>query len=142
MIPFELVTMLASGVFSGILTLIAKRMEIARNQHQMTMEALGANRQAWQEARNFNESGISFTRRTIALTVVFSVVLLPKLAALFFPEMQISVGYTEWQPGFWFFTEGHNEVVWRVAPGLALTPLDTHFASAVIGLYFGHKASK
>lgn len=142
MIPFELVTMLGSGVFSGVLTLWSKAIDAKKEQHRLTMDALRGWRQGVQEAREVVDKGFSFTRRTIALTVVFSVVLLPKVVAVGWPEVNVVVGYSQWVSGFWPFTEGKEVIKWTTANGFVITPLDTHFTSAVIGLYFGHKVSK
>jgi hypothetical protein len=56
---------------------------------------------------------------------------------VFWPELPVVVGWTEWNPGFLFITEGEEQTVWQSLKGLVITPLDTHLVSAIIGLYFG-----
>jgi hypothetical protein len=68
---------------------------------------------------------------------VFAVIIWPKIVPVLFPDVPVVVGYTEWNPGFLFFTEGSESVTWRHMKGLVLTPLDTHLLSAIVGLYFG-----
>ena len=57
--------------------------------------------------------------------------------AVFWPDVAVTVGYTQWNPGFLFITEGTETVTWQSLKGLVLTPLDTHLLSAIIGMYFG-----
>lgn len=140
MIPFEIITMLGSGIFSGVMTLLSKSMDAKRSQNEMMMQALGAQNAAWNDARNAHH--LSFTRRTIAILSVLSIIVLPKVAALVWPDVQVTVGYTEFHPGFWFLTDGRNVVEWVTASGLTITPLDTNLVAAIVGLYFGHKVAK
>ena len=78
-----------------------------------------------------------FTRRIIALTSIFAIVLLPKLVPIFYPEILVTVGYTNWKPGFLFFTDGKEIFEWVSFNGLVITQLDTNLVSAIIGMYFG-----
>ena len=93
------------------------------------------------EARNAgkNDKHFAWTRRLIALSAVFSIIVLPKLVAVFYPEVGVYVGYTEIQTGFFDFMFGPGEEVvkWKYAQGFVITPLDTHIVSAIVGLYFG-----
>jgi hypothetical protein len=73
----------------------------------------------------------------IALAAVFAVIVWPKLVVVFWPEIPVTVGYTEWNPGFLFLTEGKETTTWQSLSGLVLTPLDTHLLGAIVGLYFG-----
>ena len=80
----------------------------------------------------------AWTRRIIALSAVGSIIVLPKLVAVWYPEVGVIVGYTEATGGFWNWLFGPAESVqWRTAQGFVITPLDTHIVSAIVGLYFG-----
>ena len=83
------------------------------------------------------DKGFAWTRRIIALTSIFAIVLLPKLVAVFYPAVDVTVGYTNWQPGFWFLKEGREVFEWITFQGLVITQLDTNLVSAIIGMYFG-----
>ena len=61
---------------------------------------------------------------------------LPKLAVIFFPDLAVTVGYTEFRPGFMFVPEKET-MRWVAFNGLVITPLDTNLVSAIIGMYFG-----
>ena len=83
------------------------------------------------------DKGFTFTRRVIALTSIFAIILLPKLVAVYAPDVSVTVGYTNWMPGFWFFKEGREVFEWVTFEGLVITQLDTNLVSAIIGMYFG-----
>ena len=92
------------------------------------------------QAREYGKTDKHFawTRRLIALSAVFSIIVLPKLVAVWYPEVGVIVGYTEATGGFWNWLFGPAETVqWRTAQGFVITPLDTHIVSAIVGLYFG-----
>jgi len=64
-------------------------------------------------------------------------VILPKLVAVYYPDVDVTVGYTLFQPGFLFFTDGREVFQWVTFQGLVITQLDTNLVSAIIGMYFG-----
>ena len=143
-IPLELVTMLASGVFSGVMALWSQSIKAKNASHDRMVEGLTVRADITNTAREFGTKNpkFEFTRRCIALMATFSIIVLPKIAALMFPHVPITVGYTEFNPGFLFLTEGHDVITWQKVTGFALTPLDTHTMAAIIGLYFGASTVK
>ena len=70
------------------------------------------------------------------MAAVGAIVIWPKVIAVFWPEVGVTVGYTQWSPGFLFF-DGADDTIWHTMKGLVITPLDTHLLSAIVGLYFG-----
>ncbi|MDB9962829.1 hypothetical protein OAD41_00195 [bacterium] len=92
------------------------------------------------QAREHGKTDVHFawTRRIIALSAVFSIIVLPKLVAVWYPDVSVIVGYTEVQGGLfdWIFNT-QEAVRWVSASGFVITPLDTHIVSAIVGLYFG-----
>ena len=83
------------------------------------------------------DKGFAWTRRIIALVSVFAIVVLPKMVAVFYPDVDVTVGFTNWNPGFWFFRDGREVFEWITFQGLVITQLDTNLVSAIIGMYFG-----
>ena len=136
-IPFELITMLGSGLLGGIMTLWGMKLKAELQRQDYMLKAAQLRNKAVDKARQVNTPEFSFTRRTIAISAVLAIIVLPKLAALFFPDTPVLVGYTEFNPGFWFFTDGREVIKWQPAAGFVITPLDTHLVSAITGLYFG-----
>jgi hypothetical protein len=135
--PFEIITMLGSTLLSGLLTVWAESRR-AKQEAQKLLIARGKfQMQAIAQARNYENVGFQWTRRIIALISVFAIVLLPKLVAVYYPTVDVTVGYTNWNPGFMFFREGREIWQWVTFQGLVITQLDTNLVSAIIGMYFG-----
>jgi|TARA_S200002703_G_scaffold43415_1_gene37817 hypothetical protein len=135
--PFEIITMLGSTLLSGLLSLWSQRMKAKQEEQKMLIARTEVQNAAISDARTYENKGFQWTRRIIALTAIFSIVLLPKLVPLFYPEVLVTVGYTNWKPGFLFFTDGKEIFEWISFNGLVITQLDTNLVSAIIGMYFG-----
>jgi len=135
--PFEIVTMLGSTLLSGLLSLWSQRMKAKQEEQKMLIARAEVQVSAFADARTYENKGFQFTRRIIALTSIFAIVLLPKLVPIFYPEILVTVGYTNWKPGFLFFTDGKEIFEWVSFNGLVITQLDTNLVSAIIGMYFG-----
>jgi hypothetical protein len=135
--PFEIITMLGSTLLSGLLSLWSQRMKAKQEEQKMLIARTEIQNAAISDARTYENKGFQWTRRIIALTAIFSIVLLPKLVPLFYPEVLVTVGYTNWKPGFLFFTDGKEIFEWISFNGLVITQLDTNLVSAIIGMYFG-----
>ena len=42
-------------------------------------------------------------------------------------DIKLTIGYTNWNPGFLFFREGREVFEWITFQGLVITQLDTNF---------------
>ena len=139
-LPLELITMLGSTVLGGVMSIWGQSIKAKQAQNEMLLQRAEFNRGAVDEARNAgkNDKHFAWTRRLIALSAVFAIIVLPKLVAVFYPDISVIVGYTEVEGGFvnWLFGGG-DVVKWQAAQGFVITPLDTHIVSAIVGLYFG-----
>lgn len=122
---------------SGLMTLWSQSQKAKQAAFDRAITGLAAQSEATDLARRYENTGFQVTRRIIALSAVFAVIIWPKIVPVLFPDMTVIVGYTQWNPGFLFFTEGSEAVTWQHMRGLVLTPLDTHLLSAIVGLYFG-----
>ena len=131
--PFEMITMLG-----GVMSIWSQSIKAKQAEQKMLLQRAEAQTAAFREAREYGNSGFQWTRRIIALTAIFAIVVLPKVLPLIDPQAQVIVGYTEWKPGFLFF-EGKDVMQWvpMAQRGIIITPLDTNLVSAIIGLYFG-----
>jgi len=140
-LPLELITMLGSTVLGGVMSIWGQSIKSKQAQQEMLMERANFNAKQVNTARNAgkNDKHFAWTRRLIALSAVFAIIVLPKLVAVFYPEVNVIVGYTEVEGGFinWLFGGGNDVVKWQAAQGFVITPLDTHIVSAIVGLYFG-----
>jgi len=139
-LPLELITMLGSTVLGGVMSIWGQSIKSKQAQQEMLMERANFNAKQVNKARSAgkNDKHFAWTRRLIALSAVFAIIVLPKLVAVFYPDVSVIVGYTEVEGGFMNWLFGGNEAVkWQSAQGFVITPLDTHIVSAIVGLYFG-----
>ena len=56
--------------------------------------------------------------------------------------VDVTVGFTNWRPGFLFFLPEREVFEWVTFQGLVITQLDTNLVSAIIGMYFGGSLAK
>jgi hypothetical protein len=135
--PFEIITMLGSTLLSSVLSIWSQSRKAKAEEQKLLITRGEFEMKAVQQAREVKDKGFAWTRRIIALTAIFAIVLLPKLVAVFYPTVDVTVGYTNWNPGFWFLKEGREVFEWITFQGLVITQLDTNLVSAIIGMYFG-----
>ena len=136
--PFEMITMLGSTVLGGLMSIWSQSIKAKQAEQKMLLQRAEVQTAAFKEAREYENVGFQWTRRIIALTAIFAIIVLPKILPLVSPDAHVIVGYTEWKPGFLFF-EGKDVMNWvpMAHKGIVITPLDTNLVSAIIGLYFG-----
>ena len=135
--PFEIITMLGSTLISSLLSLWSQRIKAKQDEQKMLLQRAEFEQQAVDAARNVENVGFQWTRRIIALSSIFAIIIFPKLVAVYYPDVDVTVGYTLFQPGFLFFTDGREVFQWITFQGLVITQLDTNLVSAIIGMYFG-----
>jgi len=133
-----MITMLGSTVLGGVMSIWSQSIKAKQAEQKMLIQRAEVQTEAFKEAREYENVGFQWTRRIIALTAVFSIVVLPKILPLVTPDAHVIVGYTEFKPGF-LFLEGKDVMKWvpMAHKGIVITPLDTNLVSAIIGLYFG-----
>ena len=129
--------MLGSTLLSSLLSIWSQSRKAKAEEQKLLITRGEFEMKAVQQARRVKDKGFAWTRRIIALTAIFAIVLLPKLVAVFYPDVDVTVGYTNWRPGFMFFREGREVFEWVTFQGLVITQLDTNLVSAIIGMYFG-----
>ncbi|MGD9381569.1 MAG: hypothetical protein PVI03_03920 [Candidatus Thorarchaeota archaeon] len=135
-IPVEIITALGGVLIGGVLKLWGMKQQAQVEQNRFFYQMSNLKEESFQAARAIKDKHTQWTRRIIALTAVFSIILLPKLAAIF-SDITVTVGWTEIESGFLFFTDDKETLRWRELSGLVITPLDTHFCSLIAGMYFG-----
>ena len=137
--PFEIITMLGSTLLSSVLSIWSQSRKAKEDQQKLLITRGEFEMKAKKQSldHGLKDKGFAWTRRIIALVSVLAIVVLPKMVAVFYPDVDVTVGYTNWQPGFWFFKEGREVFEWITFQGLVITQLDTNLVSAIIGMYFG-----
>ena len=136
--PFEMITMLGSTVLGGVMSIWSQSIKAKQAEQKMLLARADVQQKGFKEAREYGNEGFQWTRRIIALTAIFAIVVFPKIIPLISPDAHVIVGYTQWKPGF-LFLEGKEIMKWipMDAKGIVITPLDTNLVSAIVGLYFG-----
>ena len=131
--------MLGSTLLSSLLSIWSQSRKAKEEQQKLLITRGEFEMKAKQQSldHGLKDKGFAWTRRIIALVSVFAIVVLPKMVAVFYPDVDVTVGYTNWNPGFWFFREGRDVFEWITFQGLVITQLDTNLVSAMIGMYFG-----
>jgi hypothetical protein len=134
--PFEIITMLGSTVLGGVMSVWAESRKAKAEAQKLLITRGEFEMKARKAARDVKDKGFQWTRRIIALSSVFAIVILPKLVAVYYPDVTVTVGYTQWNPGG-LFRSGREVFDWITFQGLVITQLDTNLVSAIIGMYFG-----
>ena len=137
--PFEIITMLGSTLLSSLLSIWSQSRKAKEEQQKLLITRGEFEMKAKKQSldHGLKDQGFAWTRRIIALVSVLAIVVLPKIVAVYYPDVAVTVGYTNWNPGFWFFREGRDVFEWITFQGLVITQLDTNLVSAIIGMYFG-----
>ena len=137
--PFEIITMLASTILGGVMSVWSESRKAKAENERLLITRGEFGLKATKQARDhgLKDKGFAWTRRIIALSSVFAIVIFPKLVAVFYPDVLVTVGYTQFKPGFFFFTKDVEIFKWVTFEGLVITQLDTNLVSAIIGMYFG-----
>ena len=139
--PFEIITMLGSTVLGGVMSVWAESRKAKAEAQKLLITRGEFEMKARKAARDVKDKGFQWTRRIIALSSVFAIVILPKLVAVYYPDVTVTVGYTQWNPGG-LFRSGREVFEWITFQGLVITQLDTNLVSAIIGMYFGGSLAK
>jgi hypothetical protein len=143
MIPFEVITMLGSSLFTGLLSIWSQKSKDAADQQKYLMQRAEINRASVEDARKDNSQYQSTTRRWMALLAVFFIICLPKIAVFLDPSVQVHLMYLEQvKEGWWIFGSIEEVTTFQGISGIVITTADTHFLAAISGFYFGSAATR
>ena len=135
-LPVEMITMLGSSVLGGFMTIWGQSIKAKQDEQKMLLARANNQMKHINDARTYENKGFQFTRRIIALTVVFFIIVWPKTVPVFF-DTSVFLTWTEFSRGFLFLIEQKEMLVDRQYAGVVITPMDTHLMASIIGLYFG-----
>jgi|TARA_B100001093_G_C26468230_1_gene859414 hypothetical protein len=143
MIPFEVITMLGSSLFTGLLSIWSQKSKDSADQQKYLMQRAEIERASVNDARKDNSQYQSTTRRWMALLAVFFIVCLPKLAVFLDPSVQVHLMYLDQvKEGWWIFGSTQEVTAFKGIGGIVITTADTHFLAAISGFYFGSAATR
>ena len=135
-LPVEMITMLGSSVLGGFMSIWWQSIKAKQDEQKMLLARANNQMKHISEARTYENKGFQWTRRIIALSAVFAIIVWPKIVPVFF-DTSVWLTWTEFSRGFLFLIEKKEIVMDKEFFGVVITPLDTHLMSAIIGLYFG-----
>ena len=135
-LPVEMITMLGSSVLGGVMTVWGQSIKAKQAEQKMLLARGKFQMESIEAARKYENTGFQWTRRIIALTAVFFIIVWPKIVPVFF-DVSVFLTWTELSRGFFFLIEQKELLVDRKFAGVVITPMDTHLMSAIVGLYFG-----
>jgi hypothetical protein len=136
-VPSELLSLFGSTIFGGVIRLLSKAQDMRREERLLACHLDEARARILHSVRVYENKFFQWTRRVIALAAIGAVIILPKLVAIFCPDVPINIGYPQLSRGFLFFSADVEKIKWLTLNGLTITPLDTHLVAAITGLYFG-----
>jgi|TARA_R100000951_G_C2635629_1_gene179194 hypothetical protein len=137
MIPMELLSMLASTVLGGVMSIMAQKGQAEAEKQKMLMQRAGFAAKQTDKARNVQDAHTKHTRRWIALMCVFSIIVVPIVAPIF---TDVNVAYqivTEADSGWWIFGSTYETSYFEQGNSIYITSLQSHTIFSIIGLYFG-----
>ena len=135
-LPVEMITMLGSSLLGGFMSIWGQSIKAKQAEQKMLLARGKFQMDAIEKARQYDNKGFQWTRRIIALTAVFFIIVWPKIVPVFF-DVSVFLTWTELSRGFFFLIEQKELLVDRKFAGVVITPMDTHLMSAIVGLYFG-----
>ena len=135
-LPVEMNTMLVSSLLCGFITIWGQSIKAKQDEQKMLIARAEAQMSHIEKARTYENKGFQWTRRIIALTAIFFIIVWPKIVPVFF-DTSVFLTWTEFSRGFLFLIEQKELLVDREYAGVVITPMDTHLMSAIVGLYFG-----
>ena len=135
-LPVEMITMLGSSVLGGFMSIWGQSIKAKQDEQKMLLARANNQMKHISEARTYENKGFQWTRRIIALSAVFAIIVWPKIVPVFF-DTSVWLTWTEFSRGFLFLIEKKEIVMDKEFFGVVITPLDTHLMSTIIGLYFG-----
>lgn len=139
----ELLTFGVTYILRSLFTLMTNHQEVRKEELAMMRRVNELEAEATKDIRAKTErvSLFGVTSSILAIMGFFAIVVLPKLVPLFFPGVDVYMAYEQLSRGFLFFTSDAMQMHFETIRGVIITPLDTHLASAIAGLYFGSLSS-
>lgn len=135
----ELLTFGVTFLLRAMVTTIHNHQEIRKQELSLMRRANELTAEATHQIREQSKGWTLFgiTSSILAIMGFFTIIVLPKIVPIFWPNVDVFMAYKELSKGFLFFTSDAMQLKFTAIHGMIITPLDTHLASAIAGLYFG-----
>ena len=97
-LPVEMITMLGSSLLGGFMTIWGQSIKAKQEEQKLLIARANAQMKHIDSARRYENKGFQFTRRIIALTAVFFIIVWPKIVPVFF-DTAVFLTWTEFSRG-------------------------------------------
>tara|TARA_R100001443_G_scaffold19422_1_gene30955 strand:+ start:371 stop:802 length:432 start_codon:yes stop_codon:yes gene_type:complete len=139
---WEIINLIGSSVIGGLMQVIGQRASAQQEQQKMLMMQNKFVEQSRDKVRKIGDANFfSMTRRIIALTCIFSIILLPMVAGIFQVPIYIQTEITTGSDWFLFSTES-TQTVWKEINGMPFLEMHKNVVISIIGLYMGSSITK
>lgn len=136
----ELASLFGGGVFGALLKLMRMSQE-----HRQQMEIVRQNLSEYEAkmitaARTQGGQVFHLTQTIVIIVSVLSVMVLPKIVPLFWPEIPVYVSEDTASGGFHFIIQWvppTDGIKWTRLSGMVITPTDRAMMMAIVGFLFG-----
>ena len=154
MLPVEPLVLLGSAAFGGIMQMWRQKAKDLAEERMFRLSQQQANDESADKADKRGGESANVVKRTIALVVLAAAtasVWAPLMGMAFDKSVAVVFGYMEFHPGFLFFTEDRDVLVWKeVKSGMidnpvytiVITPSLTESFMTILGFYFGFSSTK
>ena len=129
----ELVAMLGGGITGFVMKFMSAQMEIHSKALERMIAAQGVSDDSADRAADRTGSGGVWVRRSIAVTILFAVVIAPFIFAFYSIPVTIKA---EGTGGIFNFLGFHSDR-WKSLEGFVLLPEIRQGMLAILGFYFG-----
>jgi hypothetical protein len=134
----ELITFAVSFIARAIQQHIFNNQEIRKKELDLLARKNELVAEGQRQIREKYDSGLlGITASVLAILAFTSIIVLPKVVSVFFPEVAVNFAYLDISKGFLFFTSDVTKMYFKTMSGLVITPMDTNLVAAIAGLYFG-----
>lgn len=134
----ELITFAVSFLARAIQQHIFNSQEIRKKELELLARKNELVAEAQKQIREKYDTGLlGITASILAVLAFISIIVLPKLVAVFMPDIAVNFAYLDISKGFLFFTNDVTMMHFKSMEGLVITPMDTNLVAAIAGLYFG-----
>ena len=116
-LPVEMITMLGSSLLGGFMSIWGQSIKAKQAEQKMLLARGKFQMESIEKARTYDNKGFQWTRRIIALSAVFAIIIWPKIVPVFF-DTSVWLTWTEFTRGFLFLIEKKEIVMGILIFGL------------------------
>ena len=91
-LPVEMITMLGSSVLGGFMTIWGQSIKAKEANNKLMMAAMTKQATIIDKARKYENPHFQWTRRIIAIAAIGAIIVWPKVVAVFYPDIAVTVG--------------------------------------------------